>query len=93
MNKLLVLAALLGYTLAGPYDWWTEGVKTGQGWVINEYTYTSSYFNFDHFAEADFGFGTLYHGTAMYPQSSTAYTHVEQYGVHAYSYARESITL
>lgn len=61
--KFLVLAALLGVACAnkGASDWWSVGQATGQGWVIDgPRQYGNDWFQVNHFAEADFGFGTVY---------------------------------
>lgn len=88
MNKLLVLAAFLGYALAGPFDFWTEGTPTTMGYYKHKNLVTNEWFTSSTFTEADFGFGTFYQGG----YSAGPTTRTQQYGAHFYSYARQSVT-
>lgn len=91
MNKLIVLAALLGYTLAGATDFWTEGKPTGKGYIWSKSFVDNTWMNAGTFSEVDFGFGTLYSGMYNAGASNAANVRGQQYGVHFYSYARQSV--
>lgn len=91
MNKLIVLAALLGFTLGNEMDFWTEGAPTGMGYTWSKTLVSSEWFTSTTFTEADFGFGTLYKN--IFDDSNPTKTiKGHQYGVHLYSYARQSVT-
>lgn len=90
MNKLLVLAALLGYAIAGDNDHWTEGAPTGMGYTWAKTLVNNEWFTAATFSELDFGFGTFYHGSYT-PQPSTT-MRGQQYGIHLYSYGRQSMS-
>lgn len=90
MNKLLVLAAFLGYALAGENDFWTEGAQTGKGWVWDKTIVANEWFTATTFSEMDFGFGTFYHGS--YNPAGVTTIRGQQYGVHLYSYGRQSLS-
>lgn len=96
MNKLLVLAALLGATLAGEFDFWTEGLPTSKGYLYQRTLVDNpDYFTFKFFLECDFGFGTFYKSIyepapAAPPAPTVATIRGHQYGGHIYSYCRMS---
>lgn len=93
MNKLIVLAALLGYTLAGATDFWTEGKQTGKGYIYAKSLVDNSWITSDTFSEVDFGFGTFYNGAYNAGATNAVNTRGQQYGVHFYSYGRQSLTV
>ena len=90
MNKFIVLAALLGMAAANENDFWTEGAPTNMGWLYQRSLVNEDYFKFDIMTECDFGFGTLYKSVFNQGVGSTERGH--QYGVHLYSYCRQSAT-
>eukprot|EP00347_Sterkiella_histriomuscorum_P003351 403364626 len=89
MNKILVLAAFLGYATCGVFDFWTTGAPSSMGYIADQRSFVSGdWFSVSHFAEFDAGFGTLYQGKDI---QTSAMTRIESYGVHLYSYGRESV--
>ena len=62
MNKILVLAAFLGYATCGMFDFWSTGA-TSMGYIADQRNFVSGdWFQVSHFAEFDAGYGTLYKG-------------------------------
>ena len=61
MNKLIILAALLGFTLSKEsFDFWTQGNPTGMGKMWSRGVLEYEWFDMSTFSEIDFGFGTLF---------------------------------
>lgn len=92
MNKFIVLAAFLGFTLGNDLDFWTEGAPTGMGYTWAKNIVNNEWFTATTFSEVDFGFGTLYQNIFNDASPSTT-VKGHQYGVHLYSYGRQSMVV
>ena len=89
MNKILVLAAFLGYATCGMFDFWTTGTPTSMGYMADQRDFVNNeWLKVSHFAEFDAGYGTLYQGKDT---QGASMQRSEAYGVHLYSYGRESV--